>query len=92
VPPDFFAEQAQLRQVVLDRRDVISGHLAILAGKHRLTVGNEDLHLARIARIEENLSRLRPRGGVFRADADPEIAKRYPERLTTPARLDELSP
>src|SRR5207248_10547002 len=54
-------------------------------------VGEEKLHLADAAGVEQQLARRRVRGCVLRPDSDIELPKRDPAGLAAPARMDQLA-
>src|SRR4029453_1565052 len=84
------ADLLQMLPPVHDRGEVIARQLTRLAREARLAVRGEDLRLADAARVNQQLAGAGVARRVLEADAEVELAERYPRCLARPASLDQL--
>src|SRR5947207_688725 len=89
--PEHHAPQvAQLLATLDDGQEVVARQLAKLAGKHCRAIREQQLSLAEAAGVPQHLARRRVAGVILEANAQRELAQRYPAGLAAPARVDQL--
>src|SRR5579859_3943623 len=88
VPPDVLAKVAPLRAGIHNRGEVIAGELTVFAGKIGQAVGEQNLHLADVSGVEQQLTVVGARQRVFSREVHAAVAKGHPERLAAPTRLE----
>src|SRR5712691_8588597 len=88
-PQDELAERRKLLRAVLDGREMVARELAHLAREDRRPVWKEDLGLAELARVQQQLAGRGVARGVLVTELQGELAEGDPGRLPAPARLDD---
>src|SRR3981189_2150673 len=68
---------------------MVAGELADLAGKADRAIGKQDLGLADVAGVKQDLARRRKARRILVAEAEIERAKRDPARLAAPPHMDQ---
>ena len=85
-----FAQPIPPSVVGNDRGEMVAGQLPDLGGEAAGAVREQDLALADLADVDQEVARRRMRGGVLVADLRSLVAERDPGRLAAPTAVDQL--